>query len=320
MVSTIESRGFATLDLSAIRSSGAEQYGLLERSALDDALICIDVLDRAGIRAEWIVVDHYGIGREWEATLRPFCNRIAVIDDLANRAHDCDLLMDQNIVTEGEYRYSQLVPRSTIQLLGPRFALLDPMYRILRGSARRRFEIRAALIYFGGVDEENRTSSAIAAVSIARPDVAVHVVLPQMGRHRASLVAMTASNANVVLHQSLATLAHLLNEADIAIGAAGSASWERLCLGVPSIVVAVADNQRPTASALSRLDLAIEVAGTGTALSIEIAAAIDRLSDRQLLTQMSEAGMRIVDGLGASRVARSIIEMSSQERVGVENG
>ncbi|MFH1884106.1 MAG: UDP-2,4-diacetamido-2,4,6-trideoxy-beta-L-altropyranose hydrolase, partial [Planctomycetota bacterium] len=128
---------------------------------------------------DWLVVDHYALDEKWEGYLRPYVKKIMVIDDLADRAHDCDLLMDQNFHENLESRYDGLVPPGCIKLLGPKYAALRPEFREVRKNLRKRDgHVKRIMIFFGGSDPTNETAKTLEAMyMLNRPDVAVDVVV-----------------------------------------------------------------------------------------------------------------------------------------------
>ena len=133
----------------------------------------------AGNRPDWLMIDHYAIGAEWQRMVRPCCGRILVIDDLANRPHDCDILLDQNHTGQSGPRYGGLVPPQCRQLLGPRYALLKREYATFRQTMPPRDgAVRRVLIFFGGVDHGNATGLSLEALSGSEfRDIAVDLVV-----------------------------------------------------------------------------------------------------------------------------------------------
>ncbi|MEX6780098.1 UDP-2,4-diacetamido-2,4,6-trideoxy-beta-L-altropyranose hydrolase, partial [Limnospira fusiformis] len=122
------------------------------------------LLALGGESADWLVVDHYGLDAVWERQLRPQVKQILVIDDLANRPHDCDVLLDQNYSQLGEQRYQGWVPHSCRLLLGPRYGLLRPEYPLYRQAlSPHRGQVRRVLVFFGGTDSQNMTGKALEA-------------------------------------------------------------------------------------------------------------------------------------------------------------
>jgi UDP-2,4-diacetamido-2,4,6-trideoxy-beta-L-altropyranose hydrolase len=135
---------------------------------------------------DWLIVDHYALDERWERTMRGIARQIMVIDDLADRKHDCDLLLDQNYYTDKDKRYLGKVPEKCRLLLGPRYALLRDEFRILRGNLKTRTgEVKRILVFFGGIDATNYTCQAITALTHLRlKDVQVDVVIGAQHPHR----------------------------------------------------------------------------------------------------------------------------------------
>ena len=213
------------------------------------------VIKTLGARPDWLVVDHYALDSRWERALRPLVGRIFVIDDIADRDHDCDLLLDQNLFADMQTRYADKVPADCRLLLGPEYALLQPIYAELHDRIPpREGPIRRILISFGGADRDNLTGRALVAfLGLNRPDIDVDVVISGSSPYASEIRALVAGRTNIHLHSNLPTLAPLMTRADLAIGAAGITSWERLCLGLPALVVTLAENQRPFAEELQPL-------------------------------------------------------------------
>ncbi len=270
-------------------------------------------LDRMPARPEWLVVDHYGIDATWEARVRPHVGRILVIDDLADRRHDCDVLVDQNLSLRPG-RYDRLLPDSARQFLGPRFALLGREYR--RASARNtRADIGRILVSFGGSDPSNLTAVALRALSSDRlRSLHVDVVVGVNHRQREELRAAASARPRTTVWEPQRSLAGLMEAADLAIGAGGITSWERMCLGLPGIVVSIAENQRPGCLALAAEGL-IYYAGhqddvqAGALAELVLAAAAH--PDERI--EMGERGRACVDGWGAARVADAILPAASDQ-------
>jgi len=268
-----------------------------------DARQSADVLADEG-RPDWLIVDHYGVDAEWERVLRPAVKRLMVIDDLANRSHECDVLLDQNLVTGQDVRYLDKVPEHCRILLGPRFALLDRAYAELHGRVDpRQRDVRRVLVSFGGTDRSNLTARTVAALgSLSIPHMAIDVVVPMDERAAAAVRREASLLANVRVYSNLPTLAQLMAEADLAVGAAGATSWERLCLGLPSLVVTLADNQRPIAESLSQLKLITwlghDFEVNDQILKDGLASAISAgVNQKQV-----EESLALVDGRGTERV------------------
>jgi UDP-2,4-diacetamido-2,4,6-trideoxy-beta-L-altropyranose hydrolase len=262
----------------------------------------------AGSRPDWLVVDHYGLDARWEKALRPHCGRIMAIDDRADRPHDIDLLLDQNLVADLDTRYQGLLPAQAVALLGPRYALLQEVYSALHREARPRTgPVRRILIYFGGADQADLTGRTLRAfLGLGRDDIGVDIVgNPESPFHK-SWQALSEAHGNLVLHGALDSLAPLMSQADLAVGAGGATSWERLCLGLPALVVSLADNQRPIAEELNRQGL-VQWVGHADALSeAELSKALQKVLGEPLPARWSIQCLSTVDGLGARRVAAAL--------------
>jgi UDP-2,4-diacetamido-2,4,6-trideoxy-beta-L-altropyranose hydrolase len=194
----------------------------------------------------WLIVDHYALDVAWERSMRADVNYIMAIDDIANRRHDCDVLLDQNLWPDCELRYERLVPAHCRKFIGPRYALLRAEFHDARRRLRSRDgRIRRIMVFFGGVDASNQTAKALEAiVELARHEIAVDVIVGQNNPHRKAIVDFCESQPGFFSHCQVSNMAELMNRADLAIGAAGTATWERCFVGLPCITVAIASNQR----------------------------------------------------------------------------
>ncbi len=263
----------------------------------------------AGRRPNWVLVDHYAIDARWERRVRPHCHRLAVIDDLANRDHDCDLLLDQNAVADAEARYAGRVPGSCQLMLGPRYALLQPQYAELHANARPRGTvIRRVLVYFGGADAKDLTGLAVdALLALERPDIAVDVVVEPSHPRARSLAERVAGHANFTVHGRLPTLAPLMVAADLGIGAGGATTWERCCLGLPALVITLAENQKPIARELDRLGALRWLGHQDEVDAKALRRALADLIHTDAAEAWSRRALSLVDGQGTARVAEVLL-------------
>ncbi|TAK90627.1 MAG: UDP-2,4-diacetamido-2,4,6-trideoxy-beta-L-altropyranose hydrolase [Burkholderiaceae bacterium] len=213
-----------------------------------DAAATTAFIKAGGQRADWVIVDHYELDGRWESALRACTGRIMVIDDLADRTHDCDLLLDQNYYPNLESRYEGLVPLGCRKLLGPEYVLLRPEFNQQRERLRKRDgQVRRILIFFGGSDPENLTMTALDAIQrLQRSDIAVDVVVGGSNPYRNEIEQRCRLVPNANYHCQVLNMAELIAEADLAIGAGGAAMWERCILGLPTLTVLFAANQEKT--------------------------------------------------------------------------
>lgn len=259
---------------------------------------------------DWLVVDHYALDHLWEKAMRPFTQKIMVIDDLADRVHDCDLLLDQNLDRSAE-DYRSLVPDYANKLIGPRYALLRPEFAAMREKslARRQDpQLKHLLITLGGVDKDNLAGEVLQTLRICNLPLDLHITVV-MGPHAPWLQNVqdiaAAMPRPTQVKVSVRDMASLMTDSDLVIGAAGGTAWECCSLGLPSFVITAAENQRSTAHALKKSGAALLIEST-----CDIAAYIENqlLSDTpaQQLEKLSTAAAAITDGEGLALVSQEL--------------
>ena len=277
-----------------------------------DASDSLNILHHAGINsASWLVVDHYGLDASWESEVlaglstkaRP---SLLVIDDLADRQHQADCLLDQNFFgVHTVSRYDFLVPEHCRQLLGPQYALVGPEYAQLHPIAPVRTDLKRVLVFFGGVDSFNLTGRVLEALTTpALADLEVDVVVGHQSPYRNDAQALVASRPLTTLHDPLPSLAGLILRADLAIGAGGATTWERACLGLPSLVVTTAKNQLPFIKELHQAKL-VRWLGEEDTLGVDLLRKTLLSIRQQSLPLVS--GYALTDGWGASRTATACV-------------
>ena len=276
----------------------------LGASQQQDAKETIEALK--GVRPDWLIVDHYGLDQEWERLLRSHASKIMVIDDLADRRHDCDLLLDQNYFIKGERRYEELVPPSCTRLLGPKYALLRNEFREARKHLRKRTgEVKRVLVFLGGADPENITGIAIEALSDTELlHLDADVVIGSQNPNREKIEKLVQSRPRTALHIQASNMAELMSNADLAIGAGGSTTWERCCMGLPSLIIPIAENQIEIA-------LGIQEAGCATIINdnknvSEFVQAIHNAISPAVRLKMLSKVLCITDGSGVKRVCEKM--------------
>jgi UDP-2,4-diacetamido-2,4,6-trideoxy-beta-L-altropyranose hydrolase len=249
LIRYVESKGFAVHRLAA--PSGGNDAGWLGVDPARDAAETAALLAGIEQQTDWLIVDHYGLDRQWESRMRPYVRNIMAIDDLANREHDCDILLDQNLYADMEQRYEGLLPPDCRQLLGPAYVLLrDEFYQARRTVNRNKGPVERILIFFGGSDPTNETVKALRVFrKMGLPDIALDVVVGAANPERDQIKKLCESLPNARFHCQIDNMAELMAKADFSIGAGGSSLWERCFLGLPSLTVIVADNQIKTSEA-----------------------------------------------------------------------
>ena len=262
------------------------------------------------VQWDWLVVDHYALDRRWEAALRQCAKNILVIDDIADRQHDCDVLLDQNFYADMNVRYQHKVPDHCLLLLGPRYALLrDEFLQWRERVSQRKGPVQRILIFFGGMDADNYTGRAMQALLCrcnyphsGMKGIQVDVVIGAGHPRREAIEAMCRQH-NFFCHVQTERMAELMAAADLAIGAGGSATWERCCVGLPTITICSAENQRRQVA---------DAASEGLLYAPDHYEAIERMLCEHFLSLcdngglrsfMSRKAMEAVDSRGVLRVA-----------------
>jgi UDP-2,4-diacetamido-2,4,6-trideoxy-beta-L-altropyranose hydrolase len=261
---------------------------------------------------DWLIVDHYGLDSRWENAMRAYCHYIMVVDDLADRMHDCDLLLDQNLGRDVK-DYDALLVGEAKTLIGPQYALLRPEFAALRiqSLARRQSnpQLRRLLIAMGGVDKDNASCEVLTALKTCTlsADLRVTVVMgpnaPWLTQVQAQARQMPWPTEVLV---GVDNMAQLMAECDLAIGAAGGTAWERCSLGLPSLVLALAKNQWPGAFALQKAGAAVAIKTQQQITSfLKQLQAAD--STKELLAKLSQAAAAVTDGEGCRRTVEHLL-------------
>lgn len=253
---------------------------------------------------DWLIVDHYALDARWESTLRQAVRNMLVIDDIADREHDCDVLLDQNFYADMDTRYKDKVPASCRLLLGPRYALLRAEFRRLRGEVKPRAgPVRRVLVFFGGIDADNCTGRAVEAlVNLGINGLYVDVVIGPQHPLREQ-IELACAEHQFHCHVQTTRMAELFAAADLAIGAGGATTWERCCLGLPALTVSLADNQIEIAKGLVLLGAGIYIGQLGVASAAVIRTAIlDLIKNESRVEALSSRAFSIADGLGVDRL------------------
>lgn len=261
-------------------------------------------------RCDWLIVDHYGWDVSQESACRSLAGRILVIDDLADRVHDCDMLLDQTFGRDPA-DYDKLTPAHCRKLIGPSFALLRPEFASARSDAlakRQDGAIRRVLVSMGLTDPSNATSLVLEGITKSALPVKVDVVLGPATPHLLTIRQMAAASAGAIeVYEDPPSMAALMMNADLAFGAGGSSSWERCCLGLPSILLVVADNQKDIAASLAEAGAVISLGPLASVSAEDVAAAllVLRSNDAKRIRIASTAAS-LCDGLGAKRIAEEM--------------
>lgn len=302
LINIIKQRGFDVCELSQpfewlVPETTSDYAAWLQVDESDDAEECIVQIGTVDL----VVVDHYGIGENWHEKVRKACNcKILVIDDLV-RQHDADIIVDQTLLRSVK-EYQKLNPAAEI-LAGTDYAIIHPVFARFRQEVFRFKELDKrpkVLISMGGIDAPNATLQVLKTIKrdfIERPSVTV--LLSKRAPHYQLVKSFAKQEDSWVTHiDFVENMAEFISDHDIAIGAPGSTSWERACLGIPSIIIALADNQLTICKKLSQV---------GAAISVDIGQINQGLKSAYLsllgdYDKMREVNLQLCDGLGIERI------------------
>lgn len=292
----------STRVVSALARSGFDVIELINPLDADE------LVEKLDGQFDVIVFDHYGIDASYERALRPLAGTILVIDDLTNRPHDCDVLMDQTFGRNAA-DYWELVPAGSTILAGAQYALLRPEFAAARkASLARRTKatgVERILISMGLTDIGTITQKVLQAVVEADTSASIDVVLGSGAQSLSAVRELASRHADIAVNVDTADICALMANADLAMGASGTTTWERCCLGLPTIALVMADNQRK---------IGAELAAVGAVTLFE-AHDLEDLSksiaglcgDSRRLRTMSLAASEIADGKGVQRIIEYLV-------------
>ncbi|TAM86201.1 UDP-2,4-diacetamido-2,4,6-trideoxy-beta-L-altropyranose hydrolase [bacterium] len=292
VTSLVERRGFDVRRLPppAAGDASSDNDASLTRSAI-------------GGETGWLIVDHYALDARWERDVRPHVEGIVAIDDLADRPHACDALLDQGLYADAAIRYQALVGPATRLWLGPAFALLrDEFMHVGRNVRARDGQVRRLLISLGGSDPAGFTAMTLEAVRAVNGfQAAVDVVVPPSNPHRARIVALAAGARDVTVHGYVERISDLMSAADLAVGAAGMTAWERCAMGLPTVLLVLAKNQENVAAGVAQAGAAWNLGDAGSVTRERVGSAIAHAVDApDEVRRMSVAALALMRGAGTS--------------------
>jgi UDP-2,4-diacetamido-2,4,6-trideoxy-beta-L-altropyranose hydrolase len=277
-----------------------------------DALECIDIL--AQIQPDWLVVDHYAIDAAWETLMKPHCRKVMIIDDLADRSHECDFLLDQTFGRD-PMDYQQKVPPKCTIYCGAQFAILRREFSLRRQyslSRRNPPSLKKLMINMGGIDSKNITSRVLDALQTSPLPTGCEIYVvaginaPWLEAIETKAAAMPWRTTVLVDVQDMA---QLMSDSDLAIGGAGATSWERCCLGMPTIMIVLADNQRVAAANMAQAGVALCLEATNN-LDADICTMIGKIvGEPQIMSRMTSCAQNITNGEGYIQVIDKLFHL-----------
>ncbi len=266
-------------------------------------IAALDGLLKGRADFDWIIVDHYGLDHQWQTAARRWARRIAAIDDLANRRHAVDLLLDQNL-TGTQQAYEALTDERCERLLGPHFALLRGEFH--REPLEIRSQVRRVLVNFGGFDAAGQVHQAMLALTDFE-GLEVDFVAGLDNPAWSQMQALVAHRPHWRLHRYVSDFARLMVATDVFIGAGGGTSWERAALGLPTLCISVAANQRANAELLAAMGAQIYLGAHEHVDTEQLRQAVGlMIANEDLRQSLARRSRELVDGRGAERVAAAL--------------
>jgi len=267
---------------------------------------------------DWLIIDHYGLNYNWEEKLRSYTKKIMVIDDLANRKHDCDILLDQNYIHD-KNRYDELLLPCTTKLLGVKYALLRKEFIGSKNNRIQGLAIKRIFVFFGGSDIGNLTILAIK--TLAKPKLKhllVDIVVGTANLYLSEFEKEIEKYPNIKIHIQIDNIAELMTKADLALGAGGTTTWERLVLGLPSIVVTDSDNQVAFTKDLDK-DGYTKWLGNVDQVDEKVMydALLGAINNSSQLQEQSRKCKQLVDAKGAQIVSKLLLKGPDPEMLSV---
>lgn len=280
---TIHAYGFSTTTLSDHSLiSGCDVFGcsdetLLSLSWREDVEKTVAAINSTGIKPDWLIVDHYSLDINWESALRTFVNNIMVVDDLANRVHDCDILLDQNYYANMNSRYDGLVPSYCKKFLGPQYLLLRNEFKNAYLKRQKvNVSIERIFMFFGTCDASHVTLKALRALSyLDDRGITVDVIIGKGNIDKKEIERLIKSLPHVSYHYNVMNIAELMARSDLVVIAAGGCIWEACYLNLPVIAIITAQNQFEAVSTLGEEGFVWNLGWHYNITSNDIASVID---------------------------------------------
>lgn len=310
-VSFIKKKGFKVFTIPFIERNSFKGRELGAPQEID-AKLSIELLYEIDNKIiDWIIVDHYELDIKWHEVIRSITKRIMVIDDLANRRYDCDVILDQTL-GRSKNEYQGLVPNNCQVLAGTKYTLLRDEFSVGKDKIlqfRKEAEIvgvQKLLIMMGGTDPNNFTGKILNEMYMSDTFSHISIVLAANAPHIESIRELCRCNDNIDLIVDSQNVSKILLSSDVCIGAAGTSAWERCSLGLPSILFVLADNQKKIANELQMSGAALPFSHMRCIKDIKME--LEKIVENDRYQGMVNNCLRICDGQGASRIFKKVFE------------
>jgi UDP-2,4-diacetamido-2,4,6-trideoxy-beta-L-altropyranose hydrolase len=298
IINIIRENGYQVFELSTDSDfQNTSFFEYYEKNWLKDAKETLEHIKNNITIIDMLVLDHYGLDYKWESVLYPEVNTFMVIDDLANREHKCDFLLDQNFYLGLQDRYISLVPEKCRLLLGPQYVLLREEFINLADSIKKRNgQINRILVFFGGTDPTNETDKALRALANFGEEFQVDVIVGTSNPNKKNIQDFCENHNNFQCFTQVTNISEFMNKADLAIGAGGTTTWERCFFGLPSITIIVADNQKEATESVSYVGAAVNLGVSSQVDESDIVEAVNNLiKDQEKMKSLSQKSRELVN-------------------------
>lgn len=308
----IEDSGFPVYVLESFHDHASE-LDWYEKCWEADALDTIEIIKENNLEPDILIVDHYGLEERWETSLKKLVQKVLIIDDLANRKHNCEFLMDQNYYLNLSTRYEGLIPENCREMLGPKFVLLrKEFFETFIKRKKRDGYIRNILVFFGGTDPTNETLKTLRALSnLKQYNFDVNVIVGASNPLKEDIKRYCEMQKNFNFYCQVSNISTYMNIADLAIGAGGTTTWERCYLGLPSITITVADNQIEATKAVEYKQSTIYLGHYNSVTEEQIKQEVEQLfHDKEALINLSKSASLLVNAeiVNTKPLSRVILE------------
>ena len=280
-------------------------------SQIEDANECGSIISKSSSKPNIVFVDHYSLDSRWESQVRKL-GKLVVIDDLANRPHDCDLLIDNNFSLNLKEKYQKLIPENTTLILGPKFSFIKSSLieqKNKKLSTQRDF----VLVFFGGTDPDNYTGKFIDCLEKVHTQRKYKILISKSHKYLTDFENKNDGTNYEILIQP-ANLAEIFCLASIYFGSGGTITWERMFLGLPGVVISIADNQIQIAQELAISGQQIYLGHANSINFIEAITKIEALSaDKNWLELTSKKNSELVGCLKAETVISELYKIGLRQ-------
>ena len=261
-------------------------------------------------KKDWMVVDHYSIGKKWESKIITKIPKLFVIDDLCDKFHLGNVLLNQNYLPGIKKKYRKVLSSKTKTLLGPKYAILNPEYKKARKNVnlKKDKKFTRVIIFFGGADDKNFTIKCLNIfLKYNLQNIKLDVVIGQSNKKKKIIKSMVKDTKYANLHIQISSLCALMRSADFYLGSGGTTTWERCSLGLPSIVIATGKNQISYNQELDKKGV-LKYLGTAEKVNEKqiMSAILKFISSKS--NKMSENAKKITDGKGINLISREFIK------------